>query len=650
MTQERATCKCPIVTLDTEYCLFTTYCAVLRHAVKKSRKKTTLLNTWSTRDEYIFRKGYKVMSYAMRPASVHVIILLLLNEVCLSYGFVFQSFRSDVWRLWGQELYKELPFDECWNAQTLVVNPLNDTWTETILQRLCSPAPQSYFVVKRAVEQQQQQQHSRNLSTTLGRLQYLVKPGYQWAEKIGDDTNFEIFPVDASLAEGWQFVEPSRDQQTTLEMAHGTLAFVSNNQGAAAAVTNSRDFQAELQDKVQTTKDRIQLTLGTDVRGRSSADAAFCFAMAGVTDSELYKMLATVASNELRRIGKRRSFRSKYILHMIEKLAAAGIISMDDDGDTVNEVYHVAADCLQFKGEYPDVVETLSKEFDLLSTRPLLWLWRFSSRQAKVAVIPDNDVPSYNPKWLESLDAPNKSLVVDIGCGMGVSLLGLATTSEDTDFSLSREGSMIGYDNWKDSNLVGCDLSNLTIGYAGGIANRWNLGGRLQFVCQPAQVFLEDIELHYPGKVSLVMIQFPSPYRFNDKRGGNKQLPLVDDGFMVSEELLRTAARILSDGGFLLLQSNVEDVAVTMQNLAQRVGFESAAIPQACTLGDFDDSRLSQRALEWIQAGGERAVGEDWSCVSLLPARGATETEVACHFQSTPVHRCLLRLSTKCVP
>jgi hypothetical protein len=34
--------------------------------------------------------------------------------------------------------------------------------------------------------------------------------------------------------------------------------------------------------------------------------------------------------------------------------------------------------------------------------------------------------------------------------------------------------------------------------------------------------------------------------------------------------------------------------------------------------------------------GGERAIGPEWSSVSLLPARCTTETEVACELENTP--------------
>jgi tRNA G46 methylase TrmB len=521
-------------------------------------------------------------------------------------------------------------FDACWEADTQSVNPLDDEGINAILQRVCSPAPQSYYVIQKATANFIESETSEiisEISDTLCQLQYLVKPGYQWIVSEDDESDFQIMPIEEELPTGFRSVAPLlKSSQTTLEMAHAALDIASLGSNAG-----------DMHELVEKAKNRLHLTLGTDLRGRLSADAAFSFAMAGVKDVKLYDMLATVACNEFRRLGKRPSFRSKYILQMVEKLAASGLLGID--------AYRVAADCLQFKGEHLDVVNMLLSEeanFDLLSTRPLLWLWRFSSRQSKVV---PGDSSVFDSTWIDSLADSKKPLVVDIGCGMGVSLLGLATPFGDDKFANSPEGHLLDYSGWKDSNLVGCDLVEVTVGYAQGIATRWGLNERLQYEYHSAQDFMEEIESSYAGNVALVMIQFPSPYRLAEKATGNTQLSSVDDGFMVSQELLNAVARVLEkSGGFLLLQSNVEDVAVTMRELAQDAGFQSVVVPQPRYLEDFDQFHLPQRTLEWAEVGGERAVGDNWSAVPLLPSRGSTETEVACDYQGTPVHRCLFRV------
>ena len=168
---------------------------------------------------------------------------------------------------------------------------------------------------------------------------------------------------------------PNDNDRNAVQLAHEALEL------AMDASENSYPIPLyEIDVLARKAVNRLAWTLGTDIRGRSSADAAFSFAMAGVTNDVLYQTLALVAQCELQRIGQRPSFRSKYILQMVEKLAAAGIQN--------HNVYRVAADCLASKGEHLDVAEMLARPnggFGLLSTRPLLWLWRFSARQPKVA-------------------------------------------------------------------------------------------------------------------------------------------------------------------------------------------------------------------------------------------------------------------------
>jgi hypothetical protein len=108
---------------------------------------------------------------------------------------------------------------------------------------------------------------------------------------------------------------------------------------------------------------------------------------------------------------------------------------------------------------------------------------------------------------------------------------------------------------------------------------------------------------------------------------------------------MRQTAKLLkkSGGGHLLLQSNCEDVAVTMRNVATNVGMTCIDAVRPVTSLD-DGGRLPQRTQEWIRLGGERAIGPEWSSVSLLPARCTTETEVACELENTPIHRCLMEM------
>lgn len=403
-------------------------------------------------------------------------------------------------------------------------------------------------------------------------------------------------------------------------------------------------------------------TLGTDVRGRSAADAAFAFALAGSSNNDLFTTLSEVTQLELARVGPRSSFRPKYILQIVEKLASAGL--KDDD---VRGVHLEAARCLALKKEYHDVALTLSKHdnrFDLLSPRSLFWLWRFSSRLCKSKEIKDEVSEFYNSplkeprtwhrdqnkRWWESFEDPSLPLVLDIGSGFGVSLLGLASLSlaEQIDFDLSREAQVIGNIDFAKCNYLGADLNALGIGYARGIAERWHLRGRLQYVHLAAEKMLDEITRCYPGQVALILIQFPTPFRFQDKATGNTQLPSWTDkgsnGFMASQSLMKQIASLMhSSNGRLVVQSNVEDVAVVMQDvLVNQVGMDCLAAPRP-VLGAGQVTRLPLRTQQWLAQGGERAVGIHWSSKPFLPPRAATETEAACLLQGTPIHRCMFR-------
>mmetsp|Transcript_25606 Transcript_25606/g.45165 ORF Transcript_25606/g.45165 Transcript_25606/m.45165 type:complete len:198 (-) Transcript_25606:1041-1634(-) len=154
----------------------------------------------------------------------------------------------------------------------------------------------------------------------------------------------------------------------------------------------------------------------------------------------------------------------------------------------------------------------------------------------------------------------------------------------------------------------------------------------------------------YPGEIALCLIQFPTPYRL-PKEGGNMQLPTSQfDGFMVTETLLESIhLNLLRSNGKLLLQSNCEDVAVFMRNLAcDHVGFtfetEDSQSPVSCSFENPQPKRVPQRTLDWIAMGGERAIGPGWFQTPVFHKEGCTETEKACLLNHTPVHRCLLRV------
>merc|ERR1712118_111977 len=65
---------------------------------------------------------------------------------------------------------------------------------------------------------------------------------------------------------------------------------------------------------------------------------------------------------------------------------------------------------------------------------------------------------------------------------------------------------------WCDCNFIGVDLGVFGVRFSQGIAHRWNLQGRLQYVVDSAETFLQNLH-SYQGDIICCMIQFPTPFR-----------------------------------------------------------------------------------------------------------------------------------------
>ena len=571
--------------------------------------------------------------------------------------------------------------DKCWSATSWTVNAADDEEVNSLLRCFNSPAQQSFFALTHALENSSQSDEDQVIEI-LQSFSTQLKRGYQFGiyRNSTDDNkhlvNWTIVGPEHEIVNNstskrpFELIQPFEDYPNTISIAHHLLDKVTEASQISHDMDKDDDIESIKHFLVELAVHRLQITLGTDIRSRASADTAFAFATSGVSNADLYKMLTMITQKELERVGPRSSYPSKYILQIIEKLAAAGI----EEGKEIKDVYRVAANLLESKSSrHDDVVMALNNQsFGLHSTRPLLWLWRFAARQAKVKVpttakkedIDKKDSSSVDKlksstfttpsslAWLNNLDNPSRDLVVDVGCGMGVSLLGLATLTNDKlniDSSGTLDDSSII--DYSQCNFLGCDLNRLLVGYGSSIAERWKIQGKLQFIREPADQCIYGIATTYPGKVKLVMIQFPSPYRLNPSKmdSGNSQLPSVSN-FMVSEFLLRSISTLLQnkrgegeESGYLLIQSNCEDVAVYMRDLAvKKIGMTHVDAESVVDVLPIEE--LPQRSREWIAMGGKRPMGDPcWSSKPLLPRKGQTETEVACDIQGTPVHRCLLR-------
>ena len=531
----------------------------------------------------------------------------------------------------------------------------------------------------------------------------------------------------------------------------------------------------------------------SEMQGRKFADAAFDFSLAGVTSTELYDLLLSGAMAEMVRYGHRKSCRAVDILQVVERLAVAGVVNQN--------FFRLAAEKLQYKvmnqelhesASFSAAIDRLSSgSFNLFSDMPLLWLWRFSARQRKSGNQLSDDTNSNdfentsqkpietdaissaeakdcisdikkNPVILPVFDDPSLPLIIDIGCGFGVSILGLSHREKNL-FTKSIDHEEPSYtvidpststtfsrSSTRRHNFFACDMSHRAISYATSISKRWDMHGNCKFIESDAVDFLDLIIREYQGPVECVLINFPTPYRFgienpssqsnitsgvdrnniyeiSDIPAGNSQLPNLSD-FMVSPlviELSRqtlnkkqTFKRIQSNRlhddhmtayseKYIIIQSNVEDVAVTMQNIVKEspqynepggfymptdclqltqisknwnyssdkdlsfltdshaemaldtscqdldkednlnvfIDIDESSSDSSATSDNAQESKLLQkRAEKWILSGGARARGPGWLSASPLPSVARTETEAMCEHYGKAVHRTLFFL------
>ena len=512
---------------------------------------------------------------------------------------------------------------------------------------LCSPAPESYSILDESIQSLAAANFSKGIDVADVEVvaAHVVKPGYRVAistPPIGID----------SAAEWWteKGVDDSRDAENilyigssnwidkppgVLDLAHDALRL------AKASSRLGIDPAHDIEQVVEEAKKRLKLLKGADLRGRTSADAAFCFALAGVECNTLFEHFGIVAEKELTRFGPRASCKPNQICQMVEKLAAAGIQRP--------ELQKIASQILTDKG-HEDLASKLGDtNFGFFTDMPLLWLWRFSAKQSKIVPSQMNAVNSQESlDWYQLYKDPSRPLVIDLGSGMGVSLLGLATTKSTTSGFVDID--------WSSTNYLGVERNPTLAGFARGIASRWGLTGILQFVSAPVESLMKSVIGTYPGSTVLVIVSIPTPYRLQPNDGatdvepaGNLQLPdEKSGGFMVTSKLLKDIACALQEEqGYLFFQSNSEDVAVHMRDEAEAVAsFIAIDVPApVLTLKDIQ-GRLTWRTIKLIENGGKRAIGPAWSKERLLPPTAKSETEVSCFVDGNPVHSCILRQST----
>ena len=257
------------------------------------------------------------------------------------------------------------------------------------------------------------------------------------------------------------------------------------------AVFNATEFVANSLSSLKRSGRLQSLKLG-----RKLLDAFFDFSLAGCTNAKLFEIFEEATTDELIRLSKLSSADARSIHKLCEELAACGVRNQS--------IFRMGADIMKKKlpeVETATMQELRSGSYYLLNEGPMMWLSRAAARNHKVrARFPRTQAargidkaqakaattliartmsaetesserklqrsPEKNGKIdISHLFAdPTLPLIIDLGCGFGLSLLGLADISRDgvDEEGATDDSGATGTSNGSRRpryNCLGCDLS-----------------------------------------------------------------------------------------------------------------------------------------------------------------------------------------------
>ncbi|XP_048225694.1 uncharacterized protein LOC8284499 isoform X7 [Ricinus communis] len=178
--------------------------------------------------------------------------------------------------------------------------------------------------------------------------------------------------------------------------------------------------------------------------------------------------------------------------------------------------------------------------YDLIENASVVWDF-FKRRNLPGVMALDRAYP-FKIDWSAVYHDPAQPLVVDIGCGNGMFLLGMARRKKDLNF--------LGLEINK--KLVRRCLDSV---HQSGISNG-------HFIATNATTTFRSIVSSYPGELVLVSIQCPNP-DFNDPEHRWR---------MLQRSLVEAVADLLAHDGKVFLQSDIKTVAVRMKELFLKYG------------------------------------------------------------------------------
>ena len=206
-----------------------------------------------------------------------------------------------------------------------------------------------------------------------------------------------------------------------------------------------------------------------------------------------------------------------------------------------------------------------SSSFDLLHPRPLLWLWRYSSRLTKPTAAKTKDANAVR-LWVPAFDDNHWcSIWVADWASPCWGWSDVVRATKTARAMLRRHYSSTLHHHHKSNNCNGPTVTwwaAMPIHGPLSLPRVWLGGGRVASgsgdcsTCPSHKVLLDSVATNYPGRVALILLQFPTPYRLlpqgdNDDAGssglGNTQVPpdFVSNDFMANPNILRQMARLL---------------------------------------------------------------------------------------------------------
>lgn len=230
-----------------------------------------------------------------------------------------------------------------------------------------------------------------------------------------------------------------------------------------------------------------------------------------------------------------------------------------------------------------------------------------------------HQTPASPPNWTATFTDPNRPLAIDIGCGYGRFALAIAHIMPM-------------------HNILGLEIRDVVIERSNTWAERLGLSRQVFFMSANATISLHSIlcgECPYPGKIDLITIQFPDPHF--KKRHRKRRT--------VQPSLVKNVAQLLSTGGRVFLQSDVQNVVEDMRNQFERHAGDSFRLADEHS----DPSKVFYTASSIEQVEGEEEKEEAFHSVwahggwlTSNPLCVPTEREVLTLGLNLPVYRVLL--------